>query len=65
MKNNDQYHEIRKARAGKMHKAMPTDVLVVPRVAEQNHARLAERPKRKRRINYAKKIMNDDFIMNL
>ena len=63
MKNNKDYN-IREARTNRVHKAMPTDILVVPRIVEDNKERLAQRPRRKRRIDYAKKILNDDFIMN-
>lgn len=62
--NNDQQYEIRKARTTKLHRAT-TDVLVNPRVVEQNSAKLAARPPRKRRINYIKKISNDEFIFNV
>lgn len=64
MKNNNQ-NDIRQGRANKSHKTMPTDVLVVPEVAQQNYEKLAQRPRRKRRTNYAKKIMNDEFLFNV
>lgn len=63
MKNND-HNEIREARSNKLHKAMPTDILVIPEIVQQNQQKLAQRPRRRRRIDYAKKIMNDNFIMN-
>ena len=53
-----------KARANRMHR-VSTDMLVNPQVIEQNSAKLAARPRQKRRINYMKKIMNDSFIMNV
>lgn len=62
MKNNDNQY-IREARTIRVHKAMPTDLLVVPSIVENNKERLSKRSPRKRRINYAKKIMNDEFIM--
>jgi hypothetical protein len=62
--NNDQEHEIRKARANKMHR-VTTEVLVNPAVIEQNAAKLANRGPRRRKINYAKKIMNDSFLMGI
>lgn len=62
--NNDQHYEIRKARANRVHR-VPIDVLVNPFVIEQNAAKLAVRPRRKRNINYTKKIQNDDFIFNV
>ena len=61
--NNDQQYEIRKARATRLHRAT-TDVLVNPRVVEQNASKLANRPPRKRKINYAKKILNDPMIFD-
>lgn len=64
MKNNEQ-NEIKEARAGKLHKVMPTDILVTPRVVEVNQESLAQRPRRKRRTNYAKKILNDPFIFTV
>lgn len=63
MKNNDQ-QEIREARAHKMHRSLPTDILVIPEIVDRNTERLAQR-KRKRRINYVKKIANDPFIFNV
>lgn len=60
---NDNTNQIRQGRAPTVH-AQPTDILVVPGVVQNNMARLASKPRRKRRTNYAKKIMNDDFIMN-
>lgn len=62
--NNDQQYEIRKARATAVRRAT-TDVLVNPRVVEQNAGKLGARPVRKRRRNYVKKILNDDFLMNM
>lgn len=64
MKNNDN-NEIKQGRAQRLQRALPTDILVIPKIVEQNHARLAQRPRRKRRINYAKKISNDEFIFNV
>lgn len=62
--NNDQQYEIRKARQAAVH-SVATDAIVNPRVVEQNRAKLANRPPRKRKINYVKKIANDDFIFNV
>ena len=63
MKNND-HTEIREARTIRVHKAMPTDLLVVSRIVQENMERISQpKPPRKRRINYAKKIENDPFIM--
>ncbi len=64
MKNNND-NEITDGRKQKLQRAHATDILVIPKVVEQNHARLASRPRRKRRTNYAKKIMNDTFIFNV
>lgn len=62
--NNEQQYEIRRARQQVVH-AVATDVIVNPRIVEHNMAKLANRPRRKRRINYAKKISNDSFIFNV
>ena len=61
---NDNNHQIRQGRETVNHKAMPTDMLVIPRVVRNNQERLAGQPRRKRRRNYIKKIMNDSFVMN-
>lgn len=60
---NDNNHQIKQGREQQLNKAAYSDVLVIPEVVEENIRRLSEQPKRKRRINYAKKIMNDPFIM--
>ncbi len=65
MKNNNDQYEIRKARQTTVRRAS-TDILVNPVVIQNNTELLAQRPIRKRRgRNYAKKIMNDPFIMNI
>lgn len=61
MKDND-HKEIREARANKLHKTMPTDILVIPEVVQQNQQKIM--PRRRRR-NYEKKIMNDTFIFTV
>lgn len=62
--NNDQQYEIRKARQANMH-AVSTDMIVNPQVVALNSVKLSQHTRRKRRINYAKKILNDDFIFNV
>jgi len=62
--NNDQQYEIRKARQTTVRRAN-TDVLLNPVVVELNANKLANRTIRRRRRNYAKKIMNDPFIFNV
>lgn len=62
--NNDHQYEIRKARVTKITR-VNTDVLVNPAVIEQNAAKLSNRGPKRRKINYAKKIINDPFIMNM
>ncbi|MES2970920.1 MAG: hypothetical protein V4702_01190 [Patescibacteria group bacterium] len=64
MKNNNG-HEIKQARASRLHKAVTTDILVMPAVVQSNQRRLSSQPKRKRRRDYAKKIMNDPFVFNV
>jgi hypothetical protein len=65
MKNNNDI-SIREARATKLHRTMHTDILVIPEVTAANMQRVANRPPRpKRRRNWAKKIQNDNFLMNL
>ncbi len=62
---NDNTHQVKLARIRKSHKAAYTDILVIPEVVEDNMRRIADNPpRRRRRINYAKKIMNDTFLMN-
>lgn len=62
---NDNSHQIKQARSTKVYKTAHTDILVIPEVVQSNMRRIAENPpRRRRRINYAKKIMNDDFLMN-
>lgn len=69
MKNNDN-HQIRQARNHRQGRAVAveyahTDIIVIPRVVEDNMRRIAAQPaRRKRRINYMKKIMNDPSILN-
>lgn len=48
----------------KVHR-VTTDVLVNPAVIERNAAKLASRGPKRRKINYAKKIMNDEFLFNI
>lgn len=64
MKNNHQ-DTSKTARSARMHKAAATDILVIPEVVQNNQQRLTAKPRRKRRTNYAKKIMNDPFIFNV
>lgn len=64
MKNNNQ-DTPKAARSTRLHKAVATDILVIPEVVQNNQQRLAQKPRRKRRTNYAKKIMNDPFIFNV
>lgn len=64
MKNNNQ-DAPKMARSPRLHKAATTDILVIPEVVQDNQQRLAQKPRRKRRTNYAKKIMNDPFIFNV
>ncbi len=60
--NNDQQSEIRKARATTIHRAT-TDILINPVVVEQNQGKLANHPpRRKRKTNYEKKILNNPLI---
>jgi hypothetical protein len=42
-----------------------TDILVHPQVVQMNQEKLQKNPpKRKRRINYAKKILRDPLVFN-
>ena len=64
MKNNHQ--DITPKIVGQNHRSASTDILVSAPIVERNRQRLVEQPRRKRRqINYAKKISNDAFIFNL
>lgn len=69
MKNN-QNTTINQARSHRQGRAVAvevahTDILVIPSVVEANAQRIAMQPqRRKRRVNYMKKIMNDPFILN-
>lgn len=63
--NNDHNSEIRKARATTMHRAN-TDILLNPVVVEQNANKLSSRPpRRKRKTNYEKKILNNPLIFDI
>lgn len=65
MMKNDNSHQIKQARSSKSYKSAHTDILLIPEVVEGNMKRIAANPpRRRRRIDYAKKIMNDPFIMN-
>lgn len=64
MKNNND-NDIKQARMHKLSRALTTDILIMPEVVRNNERRLASQPKRRRRRDYAKKIMNDPFIMNI
>lgn len=64
MKNNNQ-NEIRQGRAQKLHKAMATDILVVSKASQNTVGNQAQPQRRRRRIDYAKKIMNDPFIFQI
>ncbi len=64
MKNDTNYH-IRQARQTSIYRVRAIDILVIPEVVEKNQAALTQRPARKRRINYAKKILNDPMIFTV
>ena len=64
MKNNNDQEKIRKARQTTMRRAS-TDILVDATVVQNNTQQLTQRPIRKRRRNYIKKIQNDPFIFNV
>lgn len=53
-------------RAGRIryHTIAQTDILVIPEVVARNRQKLTEFKPRKRRRDYAKKILNDPFIMS-
>ncbi len=61
---NDTHNQIKQGRETATHKALSTDMLIIPEVVRHNQAKLAHRPRRRRRIDYAKKISNDSLIMN-
>lgn len=69
MKNNND-HQIKQARDHRQARAVrveyaPTDIVVVPKVVESNTRRIATNPpRRRRRVDYTKKIMNDPFILS-
>jgi hypothetical protein len=61
MKNNKHTHQ--RAPAEQRGYTAFTDVLVNPEVVRMNQERLAKNPpRRRRRINYAKKIMRDPLV---
>lgn len=65
MKNDNQI-AIKNARDDFADKAaINTDILVIPHFAQSNMDRLSQQPRRKRRINYVKKIQNDSFLMKV
>lgn len=62
---NDNNHQIRQARENTSHKVMPTDILVIPEVVKSNREKLTQQSRRRRRTNYVKKIMNDEFLFTV
>jgi len=64
MKNGDSQN-IKQARMARSHKAALTDILVNPEVVQINMRHMNQQPRRKRRVNYVKKIMNDPFIFSV
>ncbi len=64
MKNDTNQH-IKQARQSSVYRGRATDILVIPEVVARNQAATNPRPHRKRRINYAKKILNDPFIFSI
>lgn len=63
MKNDKNINRI--TRNERHYKVLRADILVNPEIVQANEVRLSQQPKRKRRINYAKKISNDPFIFNV
>jgi len=63
MKNDKNISRI--SRSERHYKVLRADVLVNPDVIKYNQSQRAAMPKRKRNINYAKKIMNDPFVFNV
>lgn len=63
MKNDKNINRI--IRSERHYKVLRADILVNQDVIRYNQERQATQPKRKRNINYAKKIMNDPFIFNI
>lgn len=41
------------------------DIVISEKIANENNAKMAERARPRRRINYVKKILNDDFLMGM
>jgi hypothetical protein len=63
MKNDKNISRI--SRSERHYKVLRADILVNHDVVQNNQSRLGPQPKRKRRINYEKKILNDSFIMGM
>ena len=63
MKNDKNISRI--SRSERHYKVLRADILVNQDVIKYNQERQAVHPKRKRNINYAKKIMNDPFVFNV
>lgn len=63
MKNDKNTSRI--TRSERHYKVLRADILVNPDVIQNNMSRLGPQPKRKRRINYEKKIQNDSFLFNV
>lgn len=61
----DNSNQIKAAHSLQSKKAATTDIIVNRDVVQANMQRLSQMPRPKRRRNYAKKIMNDPFIMNV
>ncbi len=62
---NDKHSLAKQGREAKQHKAVMIDVLVSPDVVREDKTQVSVQPRRKRRTNYVKKIMNDPFIFNV
>lgn len=62
---NDNINQIKQAQTRPQRKLAYTDILVTTEVVEINLQRLVGNPLRRRRIDYAKKILNDPYLMNV
>ncbi len=46
-------------------KVLMPDVLIDEKTAKLHNSKLEDRARPRRRINYVKKILNDDFLMSM
>lgn len=62
---NDNNINIKISRSSSSYRAVRIDIVRNGEIIKNNQAHLGNRPKRKRKIDYNKKIMNDPFLFDV